>query len=178
MFTVPAITTPPAGARVMNLQDPATKMGKSHEPGAGTIYLLDEPAVVQRKVARAVTDSDSGADAVRYDPETKPGVSNLLEIVAGCEGRAPARVADGLSSYGELKQRACEAVLAVLGPIQARYAELVADPDLVAGTYAEGALRCREETAPVLAAAREAIGLLSCFPRQAPGNGHEPPRGR
>jgi tryptophanyl-tRNA synthetase len=161
VFTVPAITTPPSAARVMDLQDPTTKMGKSHESGAGIIYLLDEPAVVRRKIARAVTDSETGADAVRHDPTAKPGVSNLLEIISGCESQEPAQAAAGLSSYGDLKQLTTEAVLLVLEPVQERYAELAARPELVAKTYLEGARRCREESAPVLAAARQAIGLLS-----------------
>jgi tryptophanyl-tRNA synthetase len=161
VFTVPEITTPPAGARVMDLQDPTAKMGKSHESGAGIIYLLDDPAVVRRKIGRAVTDSDTGPGAVRHQPVDKPGVSNLLEIIAACEGSEPADVAAGLSSYGDLKQRTTEAVLSVLEPVQQRYAELSARPELVAKTYAEGALRAREESAPVLAAARRAIGLLS-----------------
>ncbi|HSE69844.1 MAG TPA: tryptophan--tRNA ligase [Nocardioidaceae bacterium] len=161
VFTVPEITTPPAGARVMDLQDPTTKMGKSHTEGAGIIYLLDDPASVRRKVARAVTDSETGPDAVRHDRETKPGVSNLLEIVAACGGATPAAVAATVTSYGELKQRTTEAVLAVLEPLQERYAELADRPDLVAKVYAEGAERCRAETAPVLAAARRAMGLVS-----------------
>jgi tryptophanyl-tRNA synthetase len=159
VFTVPEITTPPAAARVMDLQDPTTKMGKSHETGAGIVYLLDDPDVVRRKIARAVTDSDTGASSVRHDPEAKPGVSNLLEIIAACEGAAVDDVAADLASYGEVKARATEAVLAVLAPIQRRYAELASDPELVARAYAEGAARARAESAPVLAAAREAIGL-------------------
>ena len=73
VFTVPEISTPPAGARVMSLSDPTAKMGKSNDDEAGTIYLLDPPDVVRRKVARAVTDSDTGADAVRADRADKAG---------------------------------------------------------------------------------------------------------
>ncbi|MGH3332898.1 MAG: tryptophan--tRNA ligase [Nocardioidaceae bacterium] len=159
VFTVPEITTPPTGARVMDLQDPTTKMGKSHDSGAGIVYLLDDPASVRRKISRAVTDSDSGPGAVRYDTAAKPGVSNLLDIIASCEGRDPVATAAGIPSYGDLKRRATDAVLATLEPIQERYADLVADPDAVASVYAEGAERCRAETAPVLAAARRAIGV-------------------
>ena len=159
VFTVPEITTPEVAARVMDLQDPTVKMGKSHDSGAGIIYLLDEPDAVRRKLSRAVTDSEAGQDAVRHDPVTKPGVSNLLEIIAACEDDEPSRVAATLTSYGQLKQRATDAVLAVLAPIRKRYDELAGCPDVVARTYAEGALRCREETAPVLAGAREAMGL-------------------
>jgi len=159
VFTVPVITTPPTAARVMDLQDPTRKMAKSQEAGPGIIRLLDGPDVVRRKLSRAVTDSDAGDDAVRHDPAAKPGVSNLLEIVAACEGGEPARVAVETASYGELKSRATQAVLEVLGPIQRRYADLASDPGTVREVYAEGAARCREETAPVLAAARHAIGL-------------------
>ena len=159
VFTVPEVTTPPAGARVMDLQDPTSKMGKSQEAGAGVVHLLDDERTVRRKIARAVTDSDTGPGAVRHDREAKPGVSNLLEVVAACEGVGVDAAAAGCTSYGDLKQRATEAVLGVLRPLQERYAELAASPDVVARVYAEGAERCRAETAPVLAAAREAIGL-------------------
>ena len=161
MFTVPEITVPAVGARVMDLQDPTTKMGKSHavNGGAGIVYLLDEPDVVARKVARAVTDSDTGADAVRHDRAAKPGVSNLLDVIAACTGTGVEEAAEAAPTYGMLKKQATEAVLSVLDPVRARYAELAADPAYVDGVFAAGAERCRAETAPVLTAAREAMGL-------------------
>ena len=153
-FTVPEITTPVAGARVMDLADPTSKMGKSQVDSAGIIHLLDPPDVVRRKVARAVTDSETGPDAVRRDRVAKPGVTNLLDILAGCGGSA----AD-LTSYGVLKQAVTEAVVETLAPIQRRYAELATDRGHVAETFAAGERRCREVTAPVLAAAEAAMGL-------------------
>jgi tryptophanyl-tRNA synthetase len=154
VFTVPEITTPLAGARVMDLADPTSKMGKSGSEGsAGIVRLLDPPDVVRRKIARAVTDSDVGADAVRADPG-KPGVTNLLEILTACGGSA-----DGITTYGALKRSVADAVVAELEPLQKRYAELAADPAYVDGIYRAGAERCREVTAPVLAAAEAAIGL-------------------
>ncbi len=159
VFTVPEITTPAAGARVMDLADPTRKMSKSDPVGAGVVFLLDGPDVVARKVARAVTDGDAGADAVRHEPATKPGVSNLLEILAACTGVSPDEAADGVATYGQLKKVTTDAVLSVLEPVQRRYAELADDPAHVDRVYDEGADRCRAETAPVLAAAREAIGL-------------------
>ena len=158
-FTVPEITTPPVGARVMDLQVPTRKMSKSDPSGAGVVFLLDPPDVVARKIARAVTDSDTGPDAVRHDRVSKPGVSNLLEIVAACTGGTPDDAAAGVTAYGQLKKVATEAVLSVLEPLQARYAALAADPAHVDRVYAAGEARCRAETAPVLAAARAAIGL-------------------
>jgi tryptophanyl-tRNA synthetase len=159
VFTVPEVTTPAAGARVMDLADPSRKMSKSDPVGAGVVFLLDAPDAVARKVARAVTDSDTGAGAVRHDPVGKPGVSNLLEVLAACSGSTIAEAAGGATTYGQLKKQVTEAVLGVLEPLQRRYAELAADPSYVDGVYAAGAERCREETAPVLAAARAAMGL-------------------
>jgi tryptophanyl-tRNA synthetase len=159
VFTVPEITVPPAAARVRDLQDPTRKMSKSDPVGAGVVFLLDPPDAVARKVARAVTDSDTGPDAVRHDPDAKPGVGNLLEILAACTGVPLARAGAGVSTYGQLKKVVTEAVLSVLEPLQARYAELADDPGYVDGVFAAGSERCRVETAPVLAAARAAMGL-------------------
>ncbi|QIX28161.1 tryptophan--tRNA ligase [Nocardioides sp. JQ2195] len=152
VFTVPEIVTPPAGARVMNLQEPTTKMGKSHVDGAGIIHLLDAPDVVRRKIARAVTDSDVGAAAVRADRTEKPGVTNLLDILEACGGSAA-----GVTTYGALKSAVTDAVVAQLEPIQKRYADL--DDASVSAVFEEGAATCRQVTAPVLAAARTAMGL-------------------
>ncbi len=153
VFTVPRIATPAAGARVMDLAEPTRKMSKSVE-GAGSVLLLDPPDVVRRKVARAVTDSDTGPEAVRSDREAKPGVTNLLDVLVACGG-SPA----GLTTYGALKAAVTDAVVAVVEPLQARYAELAADPAYVSSVYETGAERCREVTVPVFAAARSAVGL-------------------
>ncbi|WP_028643429.1 tryptophan--tRNA ligase [Nocardioides sp. URHA0020] len=154
VFTVPEITTPPVGARVMDLAEPTSKMGKSGlDDSAGIVRLLDPPDVVRRKIARAVTDSETGPDAVRADP-AKPGVTNLLEILVACGGSAA-----GLTTYGALKRSVADAVVAELEPLQKRYAELAADPAYVDGVLRTGAARCREVTAPVLAAAESAMGL-------------------
>jgi tryptophanyl-tRNA synthetase len=154
VFTVPELVTPPAGARVMDLQDPMSKMGKSHQDGSGIVYLLDPPDVVRRKVGRAVTDSDAGADAVRRDRLAKPGVTNLIDILEACGGSAT-----GITTYGALKAATSDAVVGMLGPLQKRYADLAADPVHVSQVFDAGAARCREVTAPVLAAARSAMGL-------------------
>jgi tryptophanyl-tRNA synthetase len=154
VFTIPEITTPAAGARVMDLLDPTSKMGKSGAAAAGAIHLLDSPDVIRRKVARAVTDSETGPGAVRSDRASKPGVTNLLDILAACGGSA-----DGIATYGALKKAVTDAVVAELAPVRKRYDDLVADAAHVSGVYAAGAARCRDVTAPVLAAAEAAIGL-------------------
>lgn len=154
VFTVPEITVPAAGARVMDLADPTSKMGKSGADTAGVVGILDRPDVVRRKVARAVTDSETGPAAVRADRDAKPGVTNLLEILVACGGSA-----DGITTYGALKREVTDAVVAELEPVRTRYDELAGDPAYVQKVYADGADRCRQVTAPVLAAARTAIGL-------------------
>ena len=160
VFTVPEVRLPVVGARVMDLAEPTRKMSKSAaEPAAGVIRLLDDPATVRRKVARAVTDSDTGVDAVRHDRASKPGVSNLLDIAAACSDTTPEDVASQAPTYGALKKLVTDAVLSVLQPLQRRYAELADDPAYVDAVFTAGAERCLEETTPVLEAARAAMGL-------------------
>ncbi|GGO78285.1 tryptophan--tRNA ligase [Nocardioides deserti] len=158
VLVVPEMATPPAAARVMDLQDPTAKMGKSGTDArsgtAGVVHVLDGPDVVRRKIARAVTDGDTAPDAVRADRSTKPGVTNLLEVLVACGGSA-----DGIATYGALKAAVTDAVVATLEPVQRRYAELTGDPAHVDAVYAAGEARCREVTAPVLAAVESALGL-------------------
>ncbi len=154
VFTVPEITTPPIAARVMDLAEPTSKMGKTTSSEQGTILLLDAPDVVRRKVARAVTDSDTGIDAVRRDRVAKPGVTNLLDVLEACGGSA-----DGVTTYGALKRAVTDAVVAALEPVQQRYVALANDRAHVSSVYARGAERARAVTEPVLAAAYAAIGL-------------------
>jgi tryptophanyl-tRNA synthetase len=153
VFTVPEVVTASDGtARVMDLLHPDRKMSKSAD-AAGSVYLLDPPDVVRAKVARAVTDSETGPGAVRRSPD-KPGVTNLLDLLEAFGGSA-----EGIDTYGALKRSVTDAVVATLEPIQKRYADLAADAVHVTQVYADGAARCREVTAPVLAAATTAIGL-------------------
>lgn len=151
VFMVPDIATPAEGARIMDLADPTSKMGKSHEDGRGIIYLLDPPEAVRRKIGRAVTDSDAGPRAIRRDPE-KPGVTNLIEILTACGGNL-----EGVGSYGDLKTATADAVVALLTPMQRRYAEL--DALAVQERFDAGAAECRRLAAPVVEAARAAMGL-------------------
>ncbi|HET9689798.1 MAG TPA: tryptophan--tRNA ligase [Acidimicrobiales bacterium] len=165
-FVVPEALIPAkgGGGRVMDLQDPTRKMSKSADSDAGTIMLLDDPKVVERKVKRAVTDPDASADPVRYDPAAKPGVSNLLDVLGAVTGRPPAEVAAGYTRYGPLKADVAAAVVDLLTPLQARYAELAADPGYVLGVLADGAARASEVAEATLARASEAVGLLPPAP--------------
>ncbi|MFF2652502.1 tryptophan--tRNA ligase [Streptomyces sp. NPDC058045] len=156
-FTVPRATQPTVAARVMDLQDPKSKMGKSHDSGSGIVYLLDEPEVIEKKFLRGVTDS--GFD-VSYDQEARPGVSNLLEILASCEGTTPQELSGEFSSYAALKRRTADAVVQLLKPVQERHRELAADPGHVDAVLRKGAERARERAKPTVDAAYRAIGLL------------------
>ncbi|MFE1558174.1 tryptophan--tRNA ligase [Streptomyces sp. NPDC058734] len=158
-FTVPKVTLPAVGARVMDLQDPTSKMGKSSESGAGIVYLLDEPAVITKKVMRAVTDSGDGG--VVYDRAARPGVANLLDILAACTGGEPEKLAEGYEQYGPLKRDVAEAVVELLRPLRERHAGLAADPGEVERVLREGAGRARAIARPVVDRAYEAIGLLA-----------------
>jgi tryptophanyl-tRNA synthetase len=159
-FVLPEAVMPKAGARVMSLQDPNSKMSKSDDSDTGCVYLVDEPSVVMKKFKRAVTDSDTGPDAVRYDREAKPGVANLLEINAAVTGRTPQQAAEEYERYGDLKVATGEAVLAVLDPIRVRYHELIEDRGELARLLRVGADKAREVAAATLDRVHSAIGML------------------
>ena len=111
VFVVPEAAVPRVAARVMDLQAPTRKMSKSVSSPLGTVLVLDEPAEIERKVRKAVTDTETD---VRYDPLAKPGVSNLLEILAAATGGDPASSAARYSTYGQLKKDVAEAVVELL----------------------------------------------------------------
>jgi tryptophanyl-tRNA synthetase len=156
-FVVPEAAVPATGARVMDLQSPADKMSKSDAGAAGAILLLDDLDTVAKKIRRAVTDT---GDEVRYDIEAKPGVSNLVSILAAATDRQPEAVAGDYSQYGPLKSDTADAVVELLRPIQERYRELAADPAHTAALLAQGADKARVVASGVLGRARDRVGLL------------------
>jgi tryptophanyl-tRNA synthetase len=157
-FVVPELARAAVAARVADLAQPTVKMSKSAPDSAmGVVRMLDEPDLVRRKIGRAVTDSDSD---VRYDPESKPGVSNLLDIVAATTNADPVQLAGSFTSYGELKATCADAVVEMLTPIQLRYAALMRDRSELMSALAAGAAAAREQARRVLTRARDAIGLV------------------
>ncbi|MFG2641448.1 tryptophan--tRNA ligase [Streptomyces sp. NPDC048370] len=157
VFTVPKATHPEVAARVMDLQDPRSKMGKSHENAAGFVYLLDDEETVRRKIMRAVTDS--GRD-VAYDREGRPGVANLLDLLAASTGGNPEALAGVYESYGSLKRDTADAVVEMVRPVRERHAELAADPGYVDQVLRDGAERARGMARPLVDRAYRAIGLM------------------
>ncbi len=171
LLIVPEQRTPQVGARVMDLQDPTRKMSTSSGSVEGTVYVLDEGKALEKKFKRAVTDS---GNEIRFDRAEKPGVSNLLEILAASRrisiDDAVASMADA-RGYGDLKVAALEAVDAELAPLRERYAELRADEAALEASLAVGAARASEIASEVLSDVREALGVG--VPRSAavPGRG-------
>ena len=157
-FVIPKAVTPASGARVMDLQNPTSKMSKSGDDDSGVIYLLDEPAKIDKKFKRAVTDSDSD---VVFDRERKPGVANLLEILAAATNTTPQKAAESYTRYGDLKSASAQAVIAMLEPIQIRYKELLNDKAELMRLIHKGNSRAQVVASTTLARAQKSIGFLS-----------------
>jgi tryptophanyl-tRNA synthetase len=157
-LVVPEAAIPTTAARVMDLQHPERKMSKSVSSPLGTILVFDQEGDIVRKVKRAVTDTDG---VVRYDPKTKPGVSNLLELLAVATGRSPVEVAGSYERYGDLKADVAEALIELLRPVRQRREALAADPGSVTALLSFGAEKAHAVASATYRRASEAIGLLS-----------------
>jgi len=158
VLTVPDGVYPEVGARIMSLQDPFAKMGKTGSSEQGTVRLLDEPDVVIKKFKTAVTDS--GREVRRADD--KPGVSNLIDIMSVATGSTPEAIEAeyGDAGYGTFKVAVGEAVVALIEPIRTRYTELRADEGELLRLLALGAEKARATSAPTLGRMYEAMGFV------------------
>jgi tryptophanyl-tRNA synthetase len=156
VFTVPEGVQPVASARVMDLQDPSRKMSKSLASPMGLIYLFDDASQIEKKIKKAVTDTDN---EVRFDWDKKPGLSNLLEMFASFSGETPPQVAERYSRYGDLKKDLSELVISSFAPIQQRYRELRADEGALRALAAQGAEKASEVAGPLYRRAAVAMGL-------------------
>jgi tryptophanyl-tRNA synthetase len=156
-LVVPQHRIPTVGARVRDLQEPARKMSTTSASEQGTVYVLDEPDAIRRKFRRAVTDS--GAEVVR-GPD-KPGVTNLIEILAVVRGDTPEAVERDFAGlrYGDLKTAVGDEVADWLAPVRAAYGELRGDDAKLEAILAAGAERARAIAASTVADVREAMGV-------------------
>ncbi len=156
-LVAPEVRVPEVGARIMDLQFPDRKMSTTAGSPQGTVYVLDEPDAVVKKVRSAVTDS--GAE-VRRAPD-KAGISNLIEILAAVRGAAPENIERefGESGYGAFKQAVADAVVEYLAPIRERYDALRADEPALERTLAQGAEKARAISSDTLADVRTAMGV-------------------
>jgi tryptophanyl-tRNA synthetase len=155
-LVVPDLKIPEVGARIMDLQEPERKMSTTGGTEAGTVLVLDEPAAIRKKLGSAVTDSGR---EVRRDPG-KPGITNLIDILAVARDISPAEVEREFAGagYGDFKQAVAEGVVELLAPVQARYADLRPDEAALDAILATGAEKARALAAPVLADVRSRMG--------------------
>jgi tryptophanyl-tRNA synthetase len=157
VLVVPEHRIPEVGARIMNLQDPESRMSTTYGSEQGTVFILDEPDVVAKKVRSAVTDSGS---EVRRGPD-KSGIANLIEIHSVITGKAPEEVEadfDG-SGYGDFKSAVAEAVVGYLAPVRERYEGLRSDEAALEARLAAGAEKARAIASVTLADVRDAMGV-------------------
>ena len=158
-FVVPEGIYPEIGARIMDLQDPLGKMGKTGSSEQGTVRILDEPDAIRRKFKTAVTDS--GREVRRG--EGKEGITNLIDILSVATGETPDRIEarfDG-QGYGAFKEEVGEAVVALLTPIQERYRAIRDDPAEIQRLLRIGAEKARETSAPTLREMYERMGFIA-----------------
>jgi tryptophanyl-tRNA synthetase len=158
-LTVPEAVYPDVGARIKNLQEPERLMSTTRGAPQGVVRMADPPDAIRKKFKTAVTDS--GTD-VRHDPDEKPGISNLLEIMSVATGEAIPQLEaryDG-GGYGRLKEDVAEAVVSLFAPIQERYAQLRDDEGELRSLLAKGAEKAREASAPTLEQMYERMGFV------------------
>jgi tryptophanyl-tRNA synthetase len=156
-LVVPEHRVPAVGARIMDLQEPERKMSTTAGTEAGRVYVLEEPDAIRKKFGSAVTDS--GREIVRR--EDKPGVTNLIDVLAVARGTDPAEIEREFegAGYGDLKKAVAEAVVEFLAPVRERYAELRPDQAALEEALAAGAEKARAIAAPTVAEVRERMGI-------------------
>jgi tryptophanyl-tRNA synthetase len=157
VLAVPEGRYPEVGARIMNLQEPTSRMSTTYGPEQGTVYILDEADALRKKVRSAVTDSGT---EVRKGPG-KEGITNLIDILAVIRDTEPDAIESEFegSGYGDFKGAVADAVVEYLTPVRERYAELRPDEDTIEATLSAGAEKARALAAPILADARDAMGI-------------------
>ena len=158
-FTVPEAYIPKQGARVFSLQDPTAKMSKSDPDPNAAVSIIEDPDSIMRKFRRAVTDSDS---VVRYDPELKPGVSNLMTIMSEMGGMSIEEIEKNYSDkgYAAFKSACAEAVIERLRPVRERYASLTTDKEYLADIAKEGAVRASAIARRTMSKVKRKVGLV------------------
>ena len=161
VFRLPDPYIPDFGARIMSLQEPEKKMSKSDNNPNNFIGLLEEPKKLAKKIKRAVTDSDEQAN-IYFNPTEKPGVSNLLTLLSLATGKSIKELEPEYTDkmYGHLKGDVADAVVALLEPIQARYAEIRADRAYLDDVMRQGAEKASARAAETLAKVYKAVGFI------------------
>ncbi len=159
VFKVPEHFIPKIGARIMSLQVPENKMSKSDAAAGGCVYLMDSPDVIMKAFKRAVTDSDT---VVRYDPESKKGISNLMTIYSAATGKSFAEIENAFAGkgYGDFKTAVGESVVELLRPIRERAETLLKNKDYLTEVYKKGADRAARTAAGTLRKVYKKLGFV------------------
>ncbi|WP_339899444.1 tryptophan--tRNA ligase [Paraglaciecola polaris] len=162
VFTIPDPYIPEVGARIMSLQDPLKKMSKSDDNVNNFVGLLEDPKKISKKIKRAVTDSDEQA-RIYFNTAEKPGVSNLLSLLACATGKSIAALVPEYEDkmYGHLKTDVADAVVAMLEPIQAKFKELRQDQTELERIMAAGAEKAQAKAQKTIDKAYQAVGFVA-----------------
>jgi tryptophanyl-tRNA synthetase len=158
-FKLPEPYIPKTGARIMSLQEPKNKMSKSEQDTGGCICLLDKPEDIARAFKRAVTDSGA---SVKYDPDEKPGVSNLIQIYSACTGKSFSAVESEFDGrgYGDFKSAVGDAVVETLRPIRDEALRLLSDKAYLTKIYADGAEKASRAANRTLRKVYKKVGFV------------------
>ncbi len=158
-FVIPEGYIAKTSSRIMGLQDPTSKMSKSATNLNDVIFLEDEPDIILRKFKKAVTDSEN---IVKFEPENKPGVSNLMQIYSSCTSKTMEEIEKEFenSGYGNFKAKVAEAVIEKLEPIQKKYKEILNNPEYLEKIYKKGAENARKLASKTLDTVKEKIGII------------------
>lgn len=159
-FNIPEPYIPKAGARVMSLQSPDSKMSKSDPNQNGTLYITDTPDALKKKIMSAVTDSES---CVRFDPVQKAGISNLMGIMSAFTNKSPAEIEDEFAGkgYGDFKKSVADVVIEGLSQVRAKYAEFSADKAAIEAALNKGSQAAQRRAFKTMAKVRRKVGFLN-----------------
>ena len=163
VFTIPEPYIPKVGARVMDLLNPSSKMSKSDDVGNGRVCLMDKPEDIMRKFKRAVTDSETGANCVRYAPAEKPGVANLMQIYAACTEKSFETIEAEFAGqgYGAFKTAVGESVVEMLRPIREEAQRLMKDKAYLDNLCKSGAEKASYIAHKTLRKVYKKVGLVA-----------------
>ena len=163
VFTIPQAYIPRVGARIMSLTDPTSKMSKSDKDPNGCVHLLETPEEIMRKFKRAVTDSDTSENCVRYDPAEKPGVANLMQIYSCATGESFDEIEKEFlgRGYGAFKTAVGEAVVEQLRPIREETKRILADKAYLESVYRMGAEKAAATANKTLRKVYKKLGFIA-----------------
>lgn len=163
VFTVPQAYIPRVGARIMSLTDPTSKMSKSDKDPNGCVHLMEKPEDIMRKFKRAVTDSDTSENCVRFDPAEKPGVANLMQIYSCATGKSFDEIEKDFlgKGYGAFKTAVGEAVVEQLRPIREEATRMLADKAYLESVYRMGAEKAAAASGKTLRKVYKKLGFIA-----------------